>query len=279
VQCWDNGEKKLRQTRLAINQRGCDMSFCKIDDIKLYYEDCGVKNQVPLRFLHGVMGSSEIWKPQVSYFKNQRRIIILDLRGHGQSDKPRGKYSVTQFSDDLHSLMKNLDVEKAIIIGHSLGGMIALKVTLDYQDMVDKLILIDTTAKPASSFRRRLLLSLSKSLIDISYRSFLKIYVSRYSDLEDSDLEEVVTRLLKTPKHVTKSCFSAIAGFDVTSELAKILVPTLIIHGEESSTPVVLAEYMNQHIPNAELIIIEGAGHASPKENPDKIWKAIERFI
>ena len=255
------------------------MAFCKIDDVKLYYEDRGVKTQVPLIFLHGVLGSSEIWKPQVSYFKNQRRIIILDLRGHGQSDKPRGKYSITQFSDDLHALMKNLDVEKAIIIGHSLGGMVALRFTLDYQDMVDKLVLIDSTAKPASSFGRRLLLSLSKSLMDISYRSFLKIYVSRYSDLEDLDLEEVVTRLLQTPKHITKSCFAAIAGFNVTSELAKIRVPTLIIHGGESSTPVVLAKYMNQHIPNAELIIIEGAGHASPKENPEKIWKAIEKFI
>ena len=175
--------------------------------------------------------------------------------------------------------MKNLDVEKAIIVGHSLGGMTALRFTLDHQDMVDKLILIDTTAKSSFTFGRRLLLSLSKILMDVSYRSFLKIYLSRYSDLEDFDLEEAVARLLKTPKYVTKSCFSAIAGFDVTSELAKIGVSTLIIHGGESSTPVVLAEYMNEHIPHAELVIIEGAGHASPKENPDEIWKAIENFI
>ena len=258
---------------------GCNMPFCKIDDIKLYYEDWGVKGQVPLIFLHGVMGSSEIWKPQVDHFKNQRRVTILDLRGHGQSDKPLGKYSIAQFSDDLHSFMKNLDIEKAVIVGHSLGGMTALRFTLDHQDMVDKLILIDTTAKASSSFRTKLLLSLSKILMDVSHRSFLKIYLSRYSDLEDFDLEEAIAKLLKTPKYVTKSCFSTIAGFDVTSELANIRVPTLIIHGRESSTPLVLAEYMNEHIPQAELVIIEGAGHASPKENPDEIWKAIEKFI
>jgi 3-oxoadipate enol-lactonase len=225
------------------------------------------------------MGSSEIWKPQVSHFLNQRRIIIFDLRGHGQSDKPFGKYSITQFSTDLRLLMKNLGVEKAIIIGHSLGGMTALRFTLDHQDMVDKLVLIDTTAKSSFTFGRRLLLSLSKILMDVSYRSFLKTYVSRYSDLEDFDLEEAVERLSKTPKHVTKSCFSAIAGFDVTSELANIRVPTLIIHGGKSSTPVVLAEYMNEHIHSSELVIIEGAGHASPKENPNEIWEAIEKFI
>ena len=225
------------------------------------------------------MGNSEIWKPQVNHFKNHRRIIILDLRGHGQSDKPLGKYLITQFSKDLHSLMQNLNVEKAIIVGHSLGGMIALRFTLNHQDMVDKLILVDTTAKPSSTFRRRLLLSLSKILMDISYNLFLKRYLSRYSDLEDSDLKEALERLSKTPKHVTKSCFSAIARFDVTSELVNIRVPTLIIHGGKSSTPVILAEYINDHIPNAELHIIEGAGHASPKENPGEIWKAIEKFI
>lgn len=255
------------------------MPFCRIDDIKLYYEDCGIKGQVPLIFLHGVMGSSEIWRPQVDHFRSRRRVIILDLRGHGQSDKPRDRYSITQFSDDLHSLMKTLNTEKAIIVGHSLGGMVALRFALDHQDMVDKLVLIDTAAKPAFSAGTKLLLSLSKILMDVSYRSFLKTYISRYSDLKDFDLEEAVLKLMKTPRHVTKSCFSAIAGFDVTSELANIRVPTLIIHGRESSTPVVLAEYMNEHIPHAELVIIEGAGHAFPKENPDEIWKAIGRFI
>jgi len=115
--------------------------------------------------------------------------------------------------------MKNLDIEKAIIVGYSLGGMTALRFTLDYQDMVDKLILIDTTAKSSFSLGRKLLLSLSKILMDVSYRSFLKIYISRYSDLEDFDLEEAVARLLKTPKYVTKSCFSAIAGFDARAHM------------------------------------------------------------
>lgn len=201
------------------------------------------------------------------------------MRGHGQSDKPRGKYSITQFSSDLRSLMKNLEVEKAIIVRYSLGGMIALRFALDYQGIVDKLVLIDTAARSFFTFRRRLLLSFSKLLMDISYRSFLKIYISRYSDLEDFDLEIAVRSLLKTPKYVTKSCFSAIAGFDVRSELANIRLPTLIIHGERSFMPVVLAEHMSEHIPNAEVVIIKGAGHASPKENPDEIWKAIENFI
>ena len=112
--------------------------------------------------------------------------------------------------------------------------------------------------------------------MNVSYCSFLRLYVSRYSDPEDFDFEEALARLAATPKYVTKSCFTALVGFEVTSELANIRAPTLIIHGRESSTPLVPAEYMNEHIPHAELVIIEGAGHTSPKENPDEIWKAIE---
>jgi len=257
------------------------MPFCKIDDIKLYYEDCGAKDQVPLIFLHGLMSSSELWNPQVDHFKDKRRIIILDLRGHGQSDKPLGRYSITQFSDDLYSLMKNRDIEKAIMGGHSLGGMTALRFTLDHQEIVEKLILIDTTAKSFFSFGTRLLLSISKILMDVSYKSFLKIYLSRtlQKGYSKSEREKALERVLQTPKHVTKSCWSAIEGFDVTSELANIRVPTLIIHGGESTTPLSLAKYMKEHIPNAELVIIEGAGHALPKEHPEEIWKAVEQFI
>ena len=77
-----------------------------------------------------------------------------------------------------------------------------------------------------------------------------------------------------------KSCFSAVKEFDVTSELGNIKVPTLIIHGsEDMQQPLSQAKYMKEHIPNAELVIIEGAGHATVRETPEKIWEAIEKFM
>jgi len=257
------------------------MPFCKIHDMKLYYEDYGRRNQVPLLFLHGLMSNSELWKPQVDHFKDHKRITILDLRGHGQSDKPVGRYSIKQFSEDLQLLMKNLEIEKAILAGHSMGGMTVLRFTLDHQEMVEKIILIDTTAKSSFSFRIELLLLISKILMSVSYKRFLRIYISRtlQKGYSKSELEKTLERVLKTPKHVTKSCWSAIEKFDVTPELANIRIPTLIIHGSESTTPLSLAKYMKEHIPNAELVIVEGAGHSTPKENPEEIWKAIERFI
>ena len=77
-----------------------------------------------------------------------------------------------------------------------------------------------------------------------------------------------------------KSCFSAIKEFNVSSELASIKVPTLIIHGSEDIIlPLSQRRYMKEHVPNAELVIIEGAGHETVRETPEKIWETIEKFI
>jgi len=259
------------------------MPFCEVDDIKLYYEDYGAEDQVPLIFLHGVMANGQVWQPQVDHFKDRRRTVIFDFRGHGQSDKPRGKYSIKQFSEDLYSFLKKVEIEKAIISGHSMGGMTALRFTLDHQEMVEKLILIDTVAKSLFSFRIKLGFLVLQLAMSIAYESFMKYYISSVfrKDYPKSEIEKVLERVkkLKNPKYVVKSSFSAIKKFDVASELTNIQVPTLIIHGRESVNPLSQAEYMNKNISNAKLVIIEGAGHSLTREAPEKICEAIEKFI
>ena len=155
------------------------MAFIKIDGINLYYNDYGKKGQVPFIFIHGWISSSEFWRNQVKKLKDKRRIIILDLRGHGQSDKPREEYSIKKFSEDLDSFMDKLGFAKAILVGHSMGGMIALQFTLDHQEKVEKLILIDTLAKSSFSIRRKMLFFISQIAFSISYESFMRYYLKR----------------------------------------------------------------------------------------------------
>lgn len=252
------------------------MPFCRVNDVKFYYEDHGTEG--PLIFLHGLMGSSENWKSQVDYFKDKRRVIAVDLRGHGQSDKPRGNYSIKRFSEDLFSFVKELRIEKAVIAGYSMGGLIALRFALDHQEIVEKLILIDTGAR--TPLGRKLLVSASQIILRISYKAFLKVYLSFPKNYSKSQIREAKERILKTPKHVVNSCFSAVKEFDVTSELSNILVPTLIIHGsEDKQQPLSQAKYMKEHILNSELVVLEGVGHATIVEASEKVGKAIEKFI
>ena len=115
----------------------------------------------------------------------------------------------------------------------------------------------------------------------IAYETFMKYYISRVfrQDYPKAEIKKALEKILQVPKHVVKSCFSTIQDFDVLSELDKILVPTLIIHGSQSLNPLKQARDMNERIPNAELVIIEGAGHAITSESPEEICEVIEQFI
>ena len=241
------------------------MPFCKVNDIKLYYEDYGAEDENPLVFIHGGfvrmhkdINGSKMWKPYVDRFKGKRRVIVFDLRGFGQSDKPRGEYSIRQFSEDLFSLMKNLNVKKAIVAGESLGGMIALKFALDHQEMVEKLVLISTTATKLSFVIRMLMPIYARIII----------------------LRKKFPETLAAPRHVIISMFSAVRKFDIKSELFKIQVPTLIIHGSNDKwIALSQVEYLKEHILNSEMVVLQGSGHALTIETPEKTCETLEKFL
>jgi pimeloyl-ACP methyl ester carboxylesterase len=237
------------------------MPFCRVNEVKLYYEDHGPKDQTPLVFIHGADWRGKAcltWKPIVEHFRGDRRTIALDLRGHGQSDKPQGQYAIEELSEDFFSLMKTLEVEKAIVVGYSMGGMIALRFALDHQEMVERLILISTKHRRLSLFKR---------LVHPIWLSFAMRKLPASSP----------------PKHVLRSHEYAGAKFDVTTDLQKIRVPTLIIHGSKETGLTDLhldqARYMKEHIPNAELIILEGSKHSHVYDTPERTAEAIEKFL
>lgn len=257
------------------------MAFSKIDGINLYYEDYGPKDPVPFIFIHGWISSSEFWRNQVEHLKDKRQIIVLDLRGHGRSDKPREEYSIKKFSEDLNSFMNQVGIDKAILVGHSMGGMINLRFTLDHQEKVEKLILIDTVAKSAFSIRRKMLFIISQMALSISYEAFMRYYLTRIyrKNYPKVILEKTLEKVLKNPKYVVKSCYSSVRRFNVSQELASITAPTCIIQGSESFIPLSQAKYIEKQIPNAYLVVIEGAGHATPREAPKKVNEALKKFV
>jgi pimeloyl-ACP methyl ester carboxylesterase len=244
------------------------MPSSQVGGVRLYYEDHPGENQVPLVFIHGFSltgiididnNPHKVWIPQIEHFKDRRRIIVFDLRGFGQSDKPREKYSIKTFSEDLFSLLKNLQVEKATIVGYSMGGMVALRFVLDHQETVNKLILISTTASMQFPYWKR------------------RVFAPLWTRVQMRKLPADLT----TPRYIFPSCWSTIANFNVVSELPRIQVQTLIIHAEgETFFTLNQAKCMKDHLPNAKLVVLEGVEtHLHPISTPQRTWKAIEEFI
>ncbi len=257
------------------------MPIEKINGIDLFYEDHGPKEGIPLVLIHGWTANMHRWDEQIKYFTN-RRVIRLDLRGHGESEK-RVFSDIKTLSEDLNALFNHLNIEKAIIMGHSMGGMVVIQFTLDYPEKVERLIILGSLGKFNYSFGRKMLGLIAKLL---PYNAFLKTNINRgfsksFKEKNPEIIEEAIKTSDKTPKTVVKTAFSKAMGtWDVIDKLGTIQVPTLIIVGSEDiQFPPSASRTLNEKIPNSSLEIVEGSGHEVPIEKPDELNELIEKFI
>jgi len=113
------------------------------DGVNLYYTDQGTGDP-PLLFVHGWCCNSSHFQPQVDFFSRDHRCIAVDLRGHGESDKPEQDYTMAVFADDLAWLCEQLGVLKPVVIGHSMGGVVALALAQRHPDIPAALVLVDS---------------------------------------------------------------------------------------------------------------------------------------
>ena len=118
------------------------MPILSCNSINIYYEIYGEGS--PLLFIHGLGSSTCDWNAQTDYFSEHYKVIALDLRGHGQSDKADGEYSIPLFAEDVSCLIKKLTLKEINIVGISLGGMIAMQLSIDHPELVKSLIIVNS---------------------------------------------------------------------------------------------------------------------------------------
>lgn len=254
------------------------MAVAEVNGVKLVYEDLGPRSGIPLVFIHGWTADLHRWDDQARYFSASRRVIRLDLRGHGESEKPLINYSIKQFSEDIYTLLGMLNIEKAILVGHSMGGMSVQQFVLDYPEKVDKLILVNTLAKMQFSTGRKIIMSLSKV---VPFSLFVQTNIQRAfkKGFPKEKLRGFVQNSRKVPKHVVMSCYDAMGQWDILDRIGSVQVKTLIIHGyHDIQLPLSEALKVALLMPNAVLSILD-CGHESPLELSHEITKAIDQFI
>jgi pimeloyl-ACP methyl ester carboxylesterase len=124
-----------------------NMEFLKKDDVTLKYEDTGI-DLPPMVLVHGCGCDHSSLAPQAEFFSNSQRVISVDLRGHGESDTPHQDYTMATFADDLVWLCTKLVLSRPVIVGHSMGGNVALEVAARYPDFPSSLVMIDSVMLP-----------------------------------------------------------------------------------------------------------------------------------
>jgi pimeloyl-ACP methyl ester carboxylesterase len=259
------------------------MPLAQTGNIQTYYEYHGSTGQ-PLVLIHGAGGSHDNWKPQVEHFSKTHRVLTYDLRGHQQSGGSDDTYSCQLFADDLHQLLLHLEIETPVIIGLSLGGMVAQEYAIKYQSNVRGLALCDTAVTSA--------LTLSDKLTKAIYpKSFLKWTIRRMSDeryaewsfkyfeMKEEVRDYLIQEQLKMSKDELIKLMDAIYSFKLLP-LESIKVPTLVILGENERKAVFPhADKMVELIENSRKVIVPNAGHVSNLENPEFFNQELEKLL
>ncbi|MFX1272251.1 MAG: alpha/beta fold hydrolase [Promethearchaeota archaeon] len=252
------------------------------DDIETFYEITGEGE--PILFVHGAAGSHDNWHPQVKHLSDRFKVVTYDIRGHGKSGGSDRKYSCELFADDLSGLITALELERPVVCGLSLGGMIAQQYAVRHQSKLAGLVLADTAVASA--------LTLSDKLQKLMFpASLIKWYIRRktpedyarwsfkYFDMKEDVREYLIQEQLRMDQTEFLKLMDAIYGFKLL-DLASIKVPTLVVLGENERKSVFPhADKMIELIEDSKRVIISDAGHASNLENPAEFNRVLDEFL
>ncbi len=250
------------------------MPKAHVNGINVHYRDQGQGE--PLVLLMGYSGDQTGWFFQRSAFSKHYRVITLDNRGVGKTDKPGGAYSMKMMADDTVGLMDHLGVEKAHILGVSMGGMIAQEIAISYPERVEKLILGCTVVVGSNrangigpEFPRAL--GLPEDYTDDDLRSLpILTFANR---LYSMGFNKRLYRILLVPLAKLQSRSSSATGLtgqleagldhNTLDRLGAISAPTLVITGaDDRLVSPQSSEELANGIPNAKLVKTEGGSHA-----------------
>jgi 3-oxoadipate enol-lactonase len=266
-----------------ISTRGNIMKI-EINGINIHYREEG--EGLPLVFIHAFALNQTMWQAQVAALKNQYRCITLDLRGFGHSDVVAGTTLMSQMASDVRELMKALEIDKAVLVGLSMGGYVALSFYRYFPEVVRALVLADTRATAdAEEARTNRLLSAEKAVREgaaaIADETTPKLLGDTTINT-NPDLVKLVHAIqaANSPEGIAAAQRGMAVRADSTELLSQINCPVLIIVGSEDKlTPPREAEVIHQGIPNSQLRVIENAGHLSNLETPDEFNQALAEFL
>lgn len=237
----------------------------------LYFAQAG-QGQPALLFVHGAGGDHTIWGAQLNSLKSDFSVSALDLNGHGRSLLRMGD-GLQTYIEDVLAVLEAL-ARPTVVVGHSMGGAIALHIGLRRPANLVGLGLVGTGAK----------LKVHPQILELCQADFERAIelVIRWAFAEQADpelRERAHQQMRRNGQAALYRDFSSCTTFDVMGRLSAISVPTIIICGKEDQlTPIKYSEYLQQNISNAQLHIVERAGHMVMLEQPESVIKILKEF-
>lgn len=256
------------------------MGVLRVDGTRLYFQTAGAGT--PLVLLHGLGASSADWEGQVPELSRHYQVIVPDLRGHGASDRA-GEYSVPQFARDTWRLLDHLRLRAPVLVGHSMGGAVAMQMVLDRPGAVPALVLSNTLPSfLADTAAKRMMLWTRLLLMGLFGPRRLSEFMSQrlYPQADQAALRaKVARRNAGNDRNVYLATIRALTRWSVRERLAELTLPVLVLASEHDYFGGHEIEPFVAALPDAKLRQFAGARHGLPLERPEAFNRAVLEFL
>jgi len=237
----------------------------------------------PVMFLHPIGTCGAFWDPLVEGIQDRCRCITVDLRGHGDSDVPGERFTLNDLADDVIELLRIESKNDAVLVGCSLGGMVAQAVALKAPELLSGLVLADTGHRQTDESRKAVLQRAEDSLKGMPAMlpsTLARWFPAPFLALKGPEVEACRKWLLDDDPVVFSWGWQAISELDFGDRIANIKTPTLVVRGSvDASSSRETMQAMATLLPQARYAEIEGAGHVAPLERPHDFAKLLLDFF
>jgi len=250
--------------------------------VELEYVEQGNASGIPVIFLHGITDSWHSFESTLPHLPKSIRAFAITQRGHGYSFKPEAAYQMKEFAADVAAFIKAKNLGQAVIVGHSMGGLVAQQFALDYPNLTKAIVIIDSDASFADNPGMPEFLNEVTQLSDpVAYEfadAFQKSTLAH--PIDSAYYQLLVGESLKVPAHVWREAMQQIMQVSYTSQLPLIEKPTLIFWGDKDTIcPGTDQEALQKGIKGSKLIVYKGVGHALHWEEPERFARDLVNFI
>lgn len=247
-----------------------------INEQEIIYTDEG--NGEAVVFLHGWGSNRKLFNGLINAVSSKYRAIAPDLPGFGDTPEPKEAWDVGGYADCVIAFLKQLNITKAVFVGHSFGGRIIFKLfekgNLPFE--IEKIILIDSAGvKPKKTIKQKI----KQRIYKIS-KNILKPIALFYPDVLENLRKKNGSADYNAASPLMRRCLVLTVNEDLTHVFPSVNVPSLLIWGDcDDATPISDAQLMKKTIPDAGLVICEGAGHYSFLQQPEKCARVVKSFL
>jgi len=256
--------------------------FVQVGPITMHAVEAG--SGPPLVFMHELGWDHRQWSHEILRYQDRYRVIAADTCGHGASSKPQGPYTLDAFADDWQSMLDGLNVERACLVGFSLGGMIAQHMALKHPHRVAALVLVSTVCRfdpdVRAAMEKRIAINREAGAQAAAEAVAKTLFTPEFCESESEFLSTFYSWRVSQPQRCIIDSIRATFDLDTCAGLSSLTMPCLVVAGSrDAATPAAAVALLTGHLAEATLAVVDGAGHLLTIERPREFANILDDFL